>query len=42
VLSRMDALTGVTSMGQKVISQLEKYLDYLSGRGVDDISGAPG
>jgi len=42
VLSRMDALTEVTSMGQRVIFQLEKYLDYLSGRGVDDKSGAPG
>jgi len=38
----MEALTGGTSMGQKVISLPEKYLDYLSSRGVDDISGAPG
>ena len=42
VLSRMDALTEVTNMGQKVIFQIEKYVDYLSGRGVDDRSGKPG
>jgi len=42
VLSRMDALTEVTRMGQKVIFQLEKYFDYLTGRGVDDKSGASG
>ena len=35
-------LTGVTSMGQKVIFQLVKYLDPLSGGGLDDISGVPG
>ena len=38
----MDPLTGVTSMGQKVIFQLVKYLDPLSGGRLDDISGVPG
>lgn len=42
VLSRVDALTEVTNMGQKVIFQIEKYIDYLSGRGANDKSGAPG
>jgi len=44
LLSRMDARTEVTSMGQKVIFQMVKYLDLdsLSGRGLDDISGVPG
>jgi len=40
MLSRMDALARVTSIGQKVISQPEKYLEYPSDRGVDNISGA--
>lgn len=42
VLSRMDALTEVTNMGQKVIFQIEKYIDYLSGRGANDRGGTPG
>ncbi|CUS12907.1 unnamed protein product [Tuber aestivum] len=42
VLSRMDALREVTDMGQKVIFQLEKYIDYISVRGLDDKSKRPG
>jgi len=42
LLSRIDPLTEVTSMGQKVIFQPAKYLDHLSGRGLGDISRVPG
>ncbi|KAG0641330.1 hypothetical protein HOY80DRAFT_902541 [Tuber brumale] len=42
LLSRMDALAETADMGQKVIYQIEKYIDYISGRGLGDNSWGPG